>query len=225
MTQSSLEFDAYRGALNGLILPRFAPDAEGPCMVALEGPNGTGKSTLCELMANRLRAARCLGTDEAWFGPAFKTRMIRDADWYASAMFFLSGCFEQTRVQRSRPDPVIIMDRSLWSTFAVHAALDLEHLEMLIALIRPIAPHIRIPHLTLVLDASFATCQERIAKKQGEARELDALTAREDFHAREREFYRWLARQVPGIVFLDVDRDEPEEVARRAVETFQLHRC
>src|SRR5215469_4631780 len=85
-----------------LALPRFAPRTAGtPCVVAIEGPNGAGKTTLCAALVGPLRARSCLGIDPAWFSPEFKTRMIRDAEWFASAMFFLSGCFEQMRALRS----------------------------------------------------------------------------------------------------------------------------
>ena len=94
----SLAFDQLR-------LPVFAGrNFSRPFVVALEGANGAGKTTLCHLLARSLEAHACLGTDEAWFSDAFKIRMIRDAEWFVSAMFFFSGCFEQMRVLRARPN-------------------------------------------------------------------------------------------------------------------------
>ena len=107
----------YRSALDSLRLPPFAVrDGSRPFIVALEGANGAGKSTLCRLLSGLLAVPACLGTDEAWFSDSFKMRMIRDAEWFASAMFFLSGCFEQMRVLGDRPDALVIMDRSLCPT-------------------------------------------------------------------------------------------------------------
>jgi thymidylate kinase len=185
-------------------------------VVAVEGHNGAGKTTLCAAVANALGVPTCLGTDAAWFADALKARMIRDADWPASAMFFLSGCLEQIRVQRARPEPLLIMDRCLWSTLAVHAATDAARLGALLAMLRPIAPQVCVPDLTLVLEASFATCQARIARKSGAARALDELTAEPAFHDRERAFYHWLARQHPGVRFVDVDRKDPAQAAAAA---------
>jgi hypothetical protein len=68
-----------------------------------------------------------------------------------------------------------------------------------------------------VLEASFAVCQSRIAQKSEAARALDGLTATAAFHAREQEFYHWLARQVPTLVFLDAERAPPAEVLEKAV--------
>jgi thymidylate kinase len=189
---------ASAAVLQALSLPRFRePSASAPVTVAIEGPNGAGKTTLSWALSRKLGVPWCLGTDEAWFAEPLKVRMIRDAEWFASAMFFLSGCFEQTRLLRTRPDRFMIMDRCLWSTLAVHAAVHFERLEGLIAMLQPIARQIQVPSLTIVLEASFATCQSRIANKSGTARALDELTATSTFHAREREFYHWLGQQTP----------------------------
>jgi thymidylate kinase len=207
----------YRLALDALVLPRFAAGlAAPPFVVALEGPNGTGKSTLCRSLCQALETPGCLGTDALWFAEPLKTRMIAEADWFASAMFFLSGCFEQMRMLRNSPAPLVIMDRCLWSTLAVHAAESPERLAALLAMLRPVAGEVRVPSLTLVLEASLAACQTRIAQKTGAARALDALTATAPFHAREEDFYHWLGRQVPTVVFLDVERASPAEVLEKA---------
>jgi thymidylate kinase len=206
----------FSAALAGLSLPTFASGSGGPWIVAVEGPNGAGKSTLCGALARNLNAPACLGTDAAWFSEAFKTRMIRDAEWFSSAMFFMSGCFEQMRLLRNRCDRLIILDRSLWSTLAVHAAEGSERLAALVAMLGPIASQIRVPDFTLVLRASFETCQSRIALKSGAARALDELTANPAFHAREQEFYAWLERQRKDVAFLDVDRPDADAVARQA---------
>jgi thymidylate kinase len=198
-----------------LILPSFgAANASGPFVVTIEGPNGAGKSTLIR----GLRLPHCMGTDDVWLSKPLKARMIREADWFASAMFFLSGYVEQMRIVASRQEPLILMDRSLWSTLAVHAAEDPARLGLLLGMLRPVADLVRVPHLTLVLEASFATCQSRISKKTGTARALDELTANERFHARERRFYRWLGGRRRDVRFLDVDQATPQAVALQARE-------
>jgi thymidylate kinase len=209
----------FRAEIETIALPKFGAErSAGSRVIAVEGPNAAGKTTLCQKFASRLGAPVCLGTDAAWFAEPFKTRMIRDADWYASALFFLSGCFEQMRVLRQRGEPRILMDRSIWSTLAVHAATDPRRLDALAAILRPIADCVEIPARTLVLEASFATCQTRMANKSGIARALDELTANKLFHAREREFYRWLGRRAPGVEFLNVDDLTADQVAERAAK-------
>lgn len=208
---------------DSLELPAFNRErVSGPAVIALEGPNGAGKTTLSWELSRRLGVPWSLGTDEAWFAEPLKVRMIRDADWYGSAMFFLSGCFEQQRLLRQRSDRLVIMDRCLWSTLAVHAAEDPKRLGTLLKMLEPIAADIQVPRLTLVLEASFATCQSRIANKSGTARELDELTASNAFHERERQFYRWLGRKAPNVLFLDAET-AAEEVAERALALLRTH--
>jgi thymidylate kinase len=212
--------------LKSLRLPRFAAAPRtGPFVVAIEGPNGAGKTTLAANISKSMGVPSCLGIDEAWFSEPFKVRMIRDAEWHASAMFFFSGCFEQTRLLERRKESVMIMDRSLWSTLAVHAAEKIERLRLLLQMIEPVSDLIVQPHLTVVLEASFPTCLSRIAAKSGVARALDELTANTVFHGRETEFYRWLAGQVPTVSFLDVDSASPEDVARAAVSLIRSKLC
>ncbi|MGA2748123.1 MAG: AAA family ATPase [Verrucomicrobiota bacterium] len=220
MTAARTENEGRRHhlALRPLRLPRFAERPPGgPLVVALEGPNGAGKTTLCRALAGFLRVPHFLGTDAAWFSDDFKSRMIRDADWFASAMFFFSGCFEQMRLLRARPEPLVIMDRSLWSTLAVHGAHSVQRLQALLAMLRPVAAQIHVPDFTLVLDASFAACQSRIRGKAAPDRALDQLTATAAFHAREQAFYRWLGHHRPELVFLDADQAGPREVAQKGL--------
>jgi thymidylate kinase len=159
MNRMDLDPEQFRLAISKLRLPKFAArDPARPFVAAFEGANGTGKTTLCRLLARRLKADSCLGTDRAWFSDEFRARMIRDADWPASAMFFLSGCFEQMRLLRGRRDRLVLMDRSLWSTLAVHAATDLERLDALLRMLLPVRGLVQVPDLTLVLRASYATC-------------------------------------------------------------------
>lgn len=214
----------HRRGLAPVRLPAFARrGASGPFVVAIEGANGTGKTTLCRLLSRSLRVPSCLGTDDAWFSKAFKTRMIRDAEWFSSAMFFLSGCFERMRELRQRTDRLVIMDRSLWSTLAVHGAESPARLKSLLAMLKPLAGHIHVPDLTIVLEAEFKTCQSRIARKTGADRLLDELTAVPAFHGREKEFYLWLARRRSEVLFLDANKDRPEIITERAAALIRKH--
>ena len=218
----------FRLTLNELVLPAFVSGLGGPPrIVAIEGPNGVGKSTLCKALAEALPAECCLGIDGAWFAEPFKTRMIRDADWLASAMFFLSGCLEQMRRLRESPAKLVIMDRCLWSTLAVQAATEPARLRTLLRMLEHVEAEVRVPDFTLVLEASFATCQERIARKTGAARALDELTATAGFHAREHCFYHWLSRSATGVKFLEVDKLSAAEAAdaKTASDALELVRA
>lgn len=199
-------------------LPRcLAASSAQPSIVAIEGPNGAGKTHLCSLLGQRLGLPCLRGVPAGWEDAPMKLRMIRDADWLASAMYFLSGVIEASREATLSPGDIKIMDRSLWSTLAVHYAHEPCRLERLLPLVEQVADRVNVPALTIVLEASPATCRERMARKTGDERQFDDAGPADDaFARREREFYHWLAAQGPKVRFLDVNDRDAEDVFHRA---------
>jgi thymidylate kinase len=223
MARDVLEYETCRQDAARRRLPRsLIMSSRTPFVVAIEGPNGSGKSHLCALLAQRLAIPTLRGVPDAWEDFPLKLRMIRDADWLASAMYFLSGVIESSREATRSQEKLQVMDRSLWSTLAVHYAHDPARMAQLLPLVELAADRLRAPNLTIVLEASFAACNRRIAHKAGQEKELDAA-AKADccFHERERQFYHWLAAEGAHVVFLDAETDDPEDVYRRTVEIIQ----
>lgn len=193
-----------------------------PFVVAIEGPNGIGKTTLCTRLSERFGWPLLRGVPGDWEKAAIKLHMIRDADWLASALYFLSGVIESSREAVQGEAPVCLMDRSLWSTLAVHYAHDPSRLARLLPLVDLLADRFKTPDLTIVLEASAAACARRTARKDRHERELDAASpAHEGFQSREREFYQWLAEQWPRVVFVDAEQNDPEAVFNQAAKLIQ----
>ena len=198
-----------------------------PFLVAIEGPNGAGKTHLCALLGQALGAATLRGVPAAWDDSPLKLHAIRDADWLASAMYFLSGVIESSRQAAGHHVPMVVggdvklqvMDRSLWSTLAVHYAHDPARLDTLLPLLELAADRLAVPDLTIVLEADAATCRQRIACKPDAEQELDAASPSDEaFRLREREFYHWLSDQGPKVVFLDANIRTPKDVCCKAVQ-------
>jgi pyruvate kinase/thymidylate kinase len=209
MTYESERLETLRNRL-----PRsLAASSVPPFLVAIEGPNGAGKSLMCAMLHERMSLPTLRGVPAGWEDSALKRRMIRDADWFASAMYFLSGVIESSRQAVEENAKLQVMDRSLWSTLAVHYAHDPARLERLLSLADLAADRLKVPNLTIVLEANLETCRRRIANKAEYEQELDAVgAADEGISRREREFYHWLAAQGPKVVFVDANGDAPEEV-------------
>jgi pyruvate kinase len=219
LAASVLEAEARRlqagpGKPARLALPGKGRGGGGePVLVAIEGPNGAGKTTLCRLLCERDGYGYRRGVPAAWEEPGLKLRMIRDADWLASAMFFLSGAIEVRRELRGEGARTVVMDRSLWSTLAVHYAHDPSRLRELLPVLESAASHLVVPDLTIVLEASPSSCRERVRLKTGQARVFDeAAPADEEFLGRERDFYRWLSQQGPRVTFINADGRDAEAV-------------
>ena len=76
------------------------------------------------------------------------------------------------------------------------------------------ADRVKVPNLTIVLEAHAATCRRRIAGKSHGEQALDAASPDDvDFCRREREFYHWLAEQGANVVFLPADQGDSETSA------------
>ena len=186
--------------------------------MAVEGPNGGGKTRLCSLLSQRLGLPQFRGVPRDWEAPSQKMHMIHAADWLAAAMYFLSGVIEASRQIAHSPARLQLTDRSLWSTLAVHFAHDPERLDRLLPLVELASDRLKVPDLTIVLEASPAICARRIANKPAEERQFDSLGGDDAFFLREREFYHWLASQWAKVVFIDTDALSADEVCDRAVE-------
>jgi pyruvate kinase/thymidylate kinase len=220
MALDVLAYETCRLHTAGRRLPRgLTALGRPPFVVAIEGANGVGKTHLCTLIAERLGIPSLRGIPACWDESPLKLRMIRDADWLASAMYFLSGVIESSRQAAQGNGKLQMMDRSLWSTLAVHYAHDPARLERLMPLVELAADRLKVPDLTIVLEASHETCNRRIALKSGQEREWDEAAGADDcFHERERQFYHWLASEGSQVVFVDAESNDPEDVYRRTVE-------
>ncbi|MGO9113531.1 MAG: pyruvate kinase [Thermoguttaceae bacterium] len=196
--------------------PRAASTGK-PFLVAIEGPNGAGKTRLCAMLGQAIGATTLRGVPAAWEDSSLKLHMIRDADWLASAMYFLSGVIESSRQAALNGATLQVMDRSLWSTLAVHYAHDPARMETLLPLFELVADRLAVPDLTIVLEANAETCRQRIARKSGAEQELDAASPSDEvFRLREREFYHCLSDQGLNVVFLDANDGRPEDMCQRA---------
>jgi pyruvate kinase/thymidylate kinase len=206
--------------------PRPAPARQRrPFLVAIEGPNGAGKTRLCALLGQALACPTLRGVPAAWEDSSLKLQAIRDIDWLASAMYFLSGVIEASRQAALSDVTLQVMDRSLWSTLAVHYAHDPVRLDVLLPLFKLAADRLAVPDLTIVLEADAETCRQRIARKSDAEQKLDAASPLDEaFRRRERDFYHRLADDGLDVVFLDVNRGTPEELCQQAVQMIRRSR-
>ena len=180
------------------------PDGSMP-LIAIEGGNGVGKSTLIErIKAKHPNWMIRRGVPDAWMEPEMKMRMIRDADWMASAFYFFSGSMELTRelkplFQQQISPATVCLDRSLWSTLAVHVGLDPSRLAELMPMLELMRGHVCVPNKTVVLTASPETLRRRISEKDPSERVFDDLTQNHDYWEQESAFYHWLREAVAEI--------------------------
>ena len=175
-------------------------------LIAIEGPDGAGKTTLCNNIQNNTGAEIYRGVPAEWENYEIKTAMIKTDFWISSTCFFLSGAIEQgKRLQNIKGK--IITDRSVWSTFAINIKKDPARFNKMIELLNYSAAEIFFPDLIIFLKPSYECLKERNNNKTLNEKTWDFYTpgSKEAFEI-EISFFEWLKSNGVKIEFIDANR-------------------
>jgi dTMP kinase len=189
----------------------MSPSGRAP-LVAIEGVDGTGKTTLQHALARRWRAqgVRVLELQEPSRGPTGQRarKALGDDPWSAAMAFTEDRRQQRSRLDRAlRKGVVVLLDRSFYSTLAYQGSAlpprqrsDLEKLQHQATIVPD-----RVVLLTLPLSLSEARMSRRGGRR--------APTERLEVLRRASRAYRRLAKQ-GGWIVLDA-RSRPEELVAR----------
>lgn len=183
-------------------------------VVAIEGPDGVGKTSLCHLMADGENFTHQT-LPEQFNQYELKQRMIFDASWMASAFFFLSGVMETKREMDLNTAETHLMDRSFWSTLAVNWVKDPSRMPALLNLLDTAHEFIPIPNLIIILHASYEECKKRSNSKTDHGKDLDRVSFEQ--YEKEIAYYQLLENSVPNVIRINTDGLNQQQV-REAVE-------
>ena len=185
--------------------------------IAIEGPDGVGKTTLCKRL-ERHGYIVTRGLPAEWEVAPMKSRMIESSCWLSSAMYFLSGVIEKNGQILQNESEMVIYDRSVWSSIVVHYKRNANLLPELCNLLELVAPYIDFPKHVIVLDAGYDNTIFRISKKDVETMNMDlALKPCEESYIMEMDFFLWLKDIGLDITFIDAS-DDSETVESRVLK-------
>ncbi|MGH9434196.1 MAG: deoxynucleoside kinase [Terriglobia bacterium] len=198
-----------------------APQYEQPRLIAIEGPLRVGKTSLADLLAERLHAERLRDVEENPFLESFYKG--RPGSAFASQLFFLMERYKQwlSLDLQATADRVVVSDY-LFSKDRIYAYLNLEDEELNLydRYYSIFSDQVPIPDLVIYLQAKPEKLRERIARKNVPAEHqisgeyLDELVrAYEHFFARYKES-NLLVVETSGIDFVHRNRDLEELVYR-----------
>lgn len=179
-------------------------------ILAIEGCNGAGKTTLLNTYGKHHVDTECKLCVPEIFQTAkdMKHFMLYDATTLCSALYYLGGAVEVKKRHDTKYKKVLL-DRSVWSTFAAAYTKDESILPELFACLKAIRHHVFIPDHIVVLDATYETCKNHIAKKH-EGAEFDKDSYSQ--FAKKNHFYRMLQEAGYPMTFIDVNNFSEKEV-------------
>ena len=180
-------------------------------VIGIEGLNGVGKTTLTRNIQNNNTNVKCdLCVPELFTkNKEIKSFMLFEAAATTSALYYLSGICEAFHVIKNESYSNVVLDRSIWSTFAAAYAKRPEFINDLFHAVDALKGYLIIPDKIIVLLASFETCQQRIINKNS-GKEFDKDT--KEIFEKKQEFYRILEDSGYDIHFIDTETKTPQDV-------------
>ncbi|MFE4827396.1 dTMP kinase [Streptomyces sp. NPDC056672] len=185
-------------------------------VVVLEGVSGIGKTTLADIVTQRLNAT------------SLHTLPLPHSEWSSVAncrlrslpqlAFYLSGVLHASdSIRRSRMTGPVVADRYVSSVIACHAAVHGIAVETVTKLVEPYRPYLVEPTHTFYLRCAESVLRERMARKRDlkqDDRELFTVPGR---LARLFTNFEAVSATDPTAVVIDTDDRTPDELADRIV--------
>ncbi len=179
-------------------------------VISIEGSNGAGKTTLFKRYIKdhpdtecRLCVPKIYQTSKE-----MKHFMLFESSPLCSALYYFAGAVEIFNNHNAKYSK-ILLDRSIWSTFAAAYAKDEVTIPILMNCLNAIKQQVFLPNLIIVLDVSFETAKARISKKN-KGGEFDKESY--NVFTKKKNFYHLLKEAGYHILFIDVNDKDPEEV-------------
>ena len=213
-----IDYEIYRQEIYKVNLPKRVNNKYNNLIVAIEGANGAGKSTLCKALANHFNTSIKFGIPDIFLQKDLKEKMIIDAHWYSSSLFFISGAIEQIKEFRKNKNKIIISDRSIWSTLSVQTSENPKRLKSLIDISFNLESIDVEPDITIILRADYETCRQRISYKSKDEQKLDELVNSKEFYQKENQFYNWLTFQRNNIINIDVNNITESNLSNKIID-------
>lgn len=197
------------------------PKTEPPHLIAIEGPLRVGKTSLADILARRLHAARLRDVEDNPFLQSFYQGKPGSA--FQAQLYFLWRRFKQWQsLDRGQKSKGTIISDYLFAKDKIFAYLNLEkeELELYEQYYAMFADQVPIPDLVIYLQARSETLKQRVAKKRIPAEQhISDEYIQEVAKAYEHFFFQYketdlLVVETSKIDFIERNRDLQELLAR-----------
>ena len=193
-------------------------------IVAFEGHNGVGKSSVAKKFSNIVGGKLLYGVDKDSLENGLKEKFIMHAKWYPSALHFIAGSMETKRkIDEFYKDEIVVLDRSYWSTLAVIWDKPFKDITKVLSIFYMGEDFLPIPDILFILTASYEKCNQRINNKKALDKRLDSVVDRK-YYEKEQSFYNWLSlnkHEKTKAYSIDTSNLKKDEVLNICIEKYK----
>jgi deoxyguanosine kinase len=185
--------------------PQTAPAFEPPRTIAIEGPIRVGKSTLAQVLADRLHARRVFDPEDNPFLADFY-REKPGAAFRAQFYFLIERRRRLLETQQSDASPVVADYLFERDKIFAYINLDNEELKLYERYFEMFAEGLKPPDLVIYLQATPEVLRERIARKRSPAEsQISRAYLEEVVRAYEHFFFRYSSSDLLVINTSEID--------------------
>ena len=182
-------------------------------IIALEGVDACGKTSLCDMLANTYAEFNFVKIPSAYIEQPFKKYLYFETTPMASALIFAASLADRMNKIKNNAAECSVLDRSLWSTIALNWAKGRADVAQdVLNFYAKISAYVPIPEKVYVLDTHYEICRSRVMKRNIAVQKYDEMPHEE--YRRHMEFYHWLAERSSGIIFLNTENLSLEMLAK-----------
>ena len=186
-------------------------------IIAFEGVDGCGKTTLCEYFAKYSDRFCFACIPEAYTQKPFKDHLVFHTTHISSALIYAGSLVDRKKLYDSDEQKrIAVLDRSFWSTLALLYARRPDAVQTMIDVFSTISDHLPIPDVVYVLDVPFEVCRERIKARKPNVKKYDDMTFEE--YEKHLEFYHLLEQFGVNIKFMLSENMSYEEEMQYVLE-------
>ncbi|MBR4863282.1 MAG: AAA family ATPase [Oscillospiraceae bacterium] len=170
-------------------------------IVAFEGVDGSGKTSLCQKLAEHDAKIFFACIPEAYTQMPFKDYLANNTTHLSSALIYAASLADRKKLITKTTDcNFAITDRSIWSTLALLSVQCPDLLQPMLQVFGAVATQLPIPDVVYVLDVPYEVCIQRILRRRANLRKYDDLTP--ETYQKHMAFYRRLKELGVNIKFL-----------------------
>lgn len=168
-------------------------------LIAFEGVDGSGKSSICEALDASFDDTAFVKIPQEYMSPPFKEYLSFRASQIANALIYTASLADRKVMCDALDRSILfaVMDRSIWSTVAQSYVKYPEKTKDVLSVFETVSQYVPIPETVFVMDTPYEVCRDRVMRRCSLDRRFDSMSKEE--YLRHMDFYYWLETQNVGV--------------------------